>query len=302
MTHVVFATAEPYGAYHLAALDESAFVESGVTAQHWLPGAGPPQRPGWMPTLRAPDLPENTGLVVVTGGARSAWTTAVARTAAAAGVPVAYLEVGWPSDNGPFPVPIAAAGCAAPVSAGTVESLTGCEPTVVGRPLPPPVTPGPEVLLLPIVSAEVPDGQRQLHRAAAALAAAGYVLRVAAHPREPDGLWDDVARDVTAEPKEHHFAGVRLVVGTPTTRMVDAVGLGLPVLRMLSGRRDIDEHPMLSRLGAVTSPETVVADAARAEPTDPRHTADVVGPRLDTAELLQWLLPRALPRRARARG
>lgn len=206
------------------------------------------------------------------------------------GVPSGFVELAYAADRPRFPVPPDLAAAGSEASRATVAALTGRTPTVVGqvRPARSQLPDARAALLLPIRTGDTPDGQALLTDCALRLAAAGWTLTVATHPREDRPVLDGVAVNVDGLTSDRQLAGVDLVVGTTTTRMVDAVAAGRPVLRVPSGLDRLDGHPTLRHCGPLVGPDEAAAAAETAVPLADDKVVWLAGPD-DPASMAGWL-------------
>lgn len=281
--NVVIATAEPFGAYHLAPLVASA-RNSGIDAVHLLPVAHPTQGVAF-PTSSDLGAITTTDRVVVTGGALQAWGEAVARAAIAAGVPAIFSELAYLEQH-PHPRPPAftAATTTSPAGADAITAHLGELPTtIVGSPLLdhlPAWTPtAGRALVLTTVSAESPDQGASLLAAATRLAADGWDVVVRPHPRENLGRWASFALDTSPDPATA-AAGAEIVIGHPGTAFVSAAAVGAPVLSIVTEAWMTDRVPAgLAELGTpVTELENLAELAANPPTRDPGAMSYAIGP------------------------
>lgn len=294
---IIIATAPPLGAYHHRRFQEAECAAAGLELIGLLPGDGEPQRPGWVPLSRDPGLLADADALVVSGGGPSPWTAAVLAAARSLGLPSGFVELSWSSAEAVFPVPPDAAAAISVSSSDTVARLTGCQPSVVGWPRPPFEAPPQQriALMLPIRTADTPDRQAQLFACAERLAAAGWHLKVATHPREQAPVLEGLAENVDMQNRHAQLRDVRLVVGTTTTRMIDAVVAQRPVLRVPSSVEEMDDHPVLRHCGPLVSPDQVVEAAETIRPLNAEQIEWIAGPD-DPSLLSDWLVQLATSR------
>lgn len=234
--HIVIATAEPRGAYHLTPL-KKAINASLHNFTHLTPYPEPLQGDVVTSVSSTTACLDSADVVVVTGGAMNPWTELVAREANRLRVRVLYSELAWTRAVRYDALPrVHAASALSPSSALRVGSMLN-KPwrTVKVTGIPalddlPAYDPLPDsVLVLSTVDHSVRDPDGVLLKAAAILRSSGRTVRVRCHPREDRSIWDGY-EVVESEPQTFSASKASLVIGYPGSAHVLAAAVGAPVI------------------------------------------------------------------------
>jgi hypothetical protein len=284
--HVVIATAEPRGAYHLRPLAE-ALEASAAAFTHLTPYPEPVQGDPVVEVSTKVQVLAGCDRVVVTGGTFSAWTELVARHAVALGKPVIFSELAYVSEPPPLHPPCAVdlVTALSPDSARVLRHYLGvAEVQVTGTPalddLPPwrPV-PG-RVVLLSTSDMAARDPDQHLVRVAQDLESTGWEVLVRLHPREDPSPWERFTV-VAGETVVESAAAAQVVLGYPGTAHVVAAAVGVPVLALAPTaalRQVFTPQQAAAISGHARTAAEAVTLVSTAMPPDPVKVAEVVGP------------------------
>lgn len=286
--HVVVATAEPRGAYHLAPLHAALRSRPDLRLAHLVPYPEPVQGLAWDEMAFDAQVLASADRVVVTGGSLSAWTDLVWRRAAALGVEVRYSELAFlPASKTVYSPPVwpqmlwASALCSGsePLVA---QMFPGASVVVTGVPLLSADTPSAglpsadvpvaaasavassgvvaapasrRVLLLSRTSREQHDPQDELGRLAGLLRESGFLPVVRCHPREDRDSWEgfmvDDSEDVFAAAR-----GAFAVCGYPGTLLSLLAAAGHPAVALETSSEFAAMMPAHQRLVVPAHVET----------------------------------------------
>lgn len=195
---VLIATAEPFGAYHLAPVFTHATPPAGVSFVHLLPYPDTVQGSAAVRSIADFSLLDRADLLVLCGGGFSPWLELLARHAASIGLPLCYTQLARRGSVIPTGLPVRRATVWTEREAAFFATVfTAAEIHVVGNPIldePPtstPRVPG-SLLFLSTANPAALDPASRLPQIAAALAAEGCTVQVRLHPRETGSLWEGV--------------------------------------------------------------------------------------------------------------
>lgn len=284
--HVTFATAEPWGAYHLGSLVPS--LPSGIRPTHLIPHDAPLQGRAF-PASTDPAVLERTDALVCTGGGLSPWTAPLVHHANLLGVPVVLLELAYcsPLPRLTPPPPLEAVLVSSERSARAHAAhlrIPLSQITVVGHPAlddVPDWTPLPRrVLAATTVSETSLDAGVTLRAGIRLLASSGFDVVVRPHPREPRHRWAEFELDHSASAREA-AASSELVVTYPGSAILPFLAVGVPVIALAT------EEWMTSRLPAFYLEAVTCATSLVSLPTlahepwqpPPELRAALLGPR-----------------------
>lgn len=289
---VLVVTNEPWGTYHIKSiLDEAAAARP---APRWEVALVVPDRSGVTPTDPVPvvTLAEaahwGADLLVVNGA--TAWPTQVVQTLT--GLPVVASSFAYLT-------PVEAAGAAsirprivAMTAASTSEAavfaahfgLPASRVRVIGNinldDLPP-YRPTPRTALIatsvtyPSSTGGAAPGTQVLLDSAAALAAAGWHIRVGLHPRENPALWSQYERATEGTLMASTTAEV--TVGIPGSVFPQIAAVGCPLVGIVVPGLTVPPYILALCAQAGSVPEVLTAVEARALPT-PEVMTSSVGP------------------------
>lgn len=293
---VLLATAEPFGAYHLAPVFAYATPSAGVSFLHLLPYSDTVQGSAAVRSLADFSLLERADLLVLCGGGFSPWLELLARHAASIGLPLQYTQLARRGSSVPSGLPVRRATVWSELEADFFATrFPSADLRVVGNPIldePPTTTlrtPG-SLLVLSTANPLAFDPQLHLPQIAAALAADGHAVRVRLHPRETLVPWE----------------GVECLRGGSFAAQVGAADLvvsydgSLPLLAAARGARvccfSTPERPLLDPLPLLhrVHDESSVRTALRTLPSTPPETLiSFVGPFPGAAQRIMhaWCTP-----------
>ena len=234
--HIVIATAEPRGAYHLAPLHR-AFRASGHRFTHLVPYPEPVQGTAWEETSSDLGVLDLADRVVLTGGGYTPWTELIAHRAHALGIPVIVSELAYGvSENlrdRPRPTLLTAMSPAGALVLSSYHGVALDEVPVTGTPLldtlPVWEPVASRALLLSSAQMQDRDPDGLLQAIAARLRELGYDVIVRCHPREDHSVWEGFTIDSSPTPAQAaRTAGV--VIGYPGSAHPIVAALGVPVV------------------------------------------------------------------------
>lgn len=195
---VLLATAEPFGAYHLAPVFAHAAPPAGVSFVHLLPYPETVQGTAAVRSLAEFSLLARADRLVLCGGGFSPWLELLAHHASSIGLPLYYTQLARHKNDIPQGLPIRRATVWTEVEAEFFATVfTDAEIRVVGNPIldepsiPTPRVPG-SLLVLSTADPAKFDPALRLPKIAAALAAEGCKVQVRLHPRETGSVWEGV--------------------------------------------------------------------------------------------------------------
>lgn len=284
--HVVIATAEPRGAYHLHAL-RSAMAASGHQFTHLVPYDEPVQgRPLERTSAELSDL-LGADRLVITGGSLSAWTHAVAAYANQCDTPVTFSELAFvPTDACTLGLPRLEAVSA--VSASGARALANylSRPietiNILGNPLldhmPSRELTSQTILIVSTDQAHSVDRKHQLRGLARELRDAGRPVLVAPHAREDTTYW--AGFDIATVPAYQAAARARVAVGYlgSAAPMIAATGCPFVVLDPQGDRRNLEEWHREATSGWARTADEARALLETAAPVPAHLVERVTGP------------------------
>jgi hypothetical protein len=284
--HIVIATAEPRGAYHLTPL-AAALDRSQDTFVHLVPYPEPVQGTAIMDVTSQLSVIKDCDRVVVTGGTLSAWTELVCRYASALGKPVVYTQLANITKTSPVAPRVS-------IALATVLSMDGVDAvahylqmpdvTVTGTPALdglPAWNPVPRrALLLSTSEMTRRDPSLELLATAVSLRQRGWDVKVRTHPREDRTPWDafDVVDDET---QTESAAAAQVVVGYPGSAHVLAAAVGVPVISLAPNETlasIFTERQSAAMSACVSSAAEVLSLIESVQAPDPRLVEAVSGP------------------------
>ena len=235
--HIVIATAEPRGAYHLTPLAE-ALKAGDASYVHLVPYPEPVQGAPAVDVTSQLSVIDSCDRVVVTGGTFSAWTEIVARYSVAQGKPVLFSELAYVGNASPVsprvPVDLITAlssDGAASLShyLGALSVIVTGTPALDGLPVWEPTH--KRALLLSTSDMILRDPELSLLTTGHALRERGWEVRVRTHPREDREPWEGF-EIVEGETQAESAATAQIVIGYPGSAHVLAAAVGVPVIAL----------------------------------------------------------------------
>ena len=291
---IIFATAEPFGHYHLhpyaAAL--------GGEAIHLIPY---PQNVQGKQALRVTadlGILDVATLLVVTGGTLTSWTEALSWEATRRGIPVVLSETAYPSSEhlGRTPPPFALI-TASSVHAQTLYAAHLNMPLnqilVLGHPhldgissipAPKPIDSQSSARVLMLSSVDLSPGYMSaLTETINILSAAGHQVTVRPHPREPISNWTGytVSDNPGSAGLHRDLAEADIVVGVPGTAYLTAAAAHRPLVTVLDADSPQDNaHATFGyeTLSLSVFPEDILDAILAAKPAPQEHLEYFTGP------------------------
>lgn len=236
--HIVIATAEPRGAYHLAPL-YTAFLASGHRFTHLVPYPEPVQGAPWSEISSDLGILEHADRVVLTGGGYTPWTELIAHRAQALGIPVIVSELAYGVSENLRPRPRPSLLTAMSPAGAQVLSAYHQMPLdripITGTPLLdtlPAWAPVPSrVLLLSSSEMSQRDPASVLLAIAHRLRELGYEVLLRCHPREDRSVWDGFPIDASPTPAIA-ASTASVVIGYPGSAHPIVAALGVPLVAL----------------------------------------------------------------------
>lgn len=236
--HVIIATAEPRGAYHLTPLKE-ALASNTASFTHLMPYPEPVQGEPATAVSSRVSLLEECDRVVITGGCYSAWTELVARHAIAHSKPIIFSELASVPLALTSPVPATALELVTALSQDGADNLARylgtpvADVQITGTPqldnLPSWQPRQGHALLLSTVRMTDHDPDYQLVTLGHMLESDGWEVRVRLHPREDAGPWAGF-EIVAGETQVESAASASVVIGYPGSAHILAAAVGVPTV------------------------------------------------------------------------
>ena len=287
--HVVIATAEPLGAYHLEPLHDAMreATRKGNQFTHLIPYPETVQGTPWDVTTANIAVLDDADLVVVTGGGFTAWTELVARRCEQLGKPfvVTELAYGAQPDGRPHPAPysVSAMSPAGAENLANYHHIGLGSVTVTGTPLldtlPTWEPIAGRVLILSSVDATTRDPELLLRSIAHHLETSGRQIVIRCHPREDRTPWASFTFDTSPTPADA-ARHAEVVVGYPGSAHAVVAALGVPVVAVAPTPEMRHALPVL-QASAIPTWVTTIDDIGAidgAPPTDPALVTYVNGP------------------------
>lgn len=201
--HVVIATAEPLGAYHLTALS-TAMDRNPATFTHLIPYPQPTQGTSAATPVADLDVLLRADRLVLSGGGFTPWTYAVALHARSVGIPVFLCELAYGTTD-PYPLSVdrlAALSTATAVDLARNNASDLGDVVITGNPqldnLPDRSDNPTHVLLVSTSELDQRDPDGVLRRIGNQLLDEGRSVVVSLHPREDPRYWNGFATDSSA--------------------------------------------------------------------------------------------------------
>lgn len=293
-TMIVFATAEPFGHYHL---HPYASVLDGE-AIHLIPYPQPVQGEQVLRVTADLGILDIATLLVVTGGTLTPWTEVLSWEAHRRGIPVVFSETAYPSREplGRTTPPFALITASSPYSQeiyaqhfNTPENqililghplLDGITALPAARPNDPTL---PHNILL-LSSVGLADTHRAaLQRTISILTNAGHRVTVRPHPREDHSLWTryTVTRNQGTKGLLADLATTDTVVGIPGTAYLAAAAAHKPIITVLDPSHPYAlTEPTLAyeHLSLCTDPESILETLSEVRPAPEGFYTELTGP------------------------
>ena len=237
--HIVIATAEPRGAYHLVPLHQSMMLSSSRFT-HLVPYPEALQGEAWSSVSSDANILGSAELVVITGGGFSAWTELVARRADELNLPwvVSELAYGSRPDGIARPQPFALSAMSR-AGASLFAEYHGSEfgevvitgtPLLDNLPIWRPID--KRALILSSVDAAIRDPGNVLREIASRLVEDRWEVVVRTHPREDRAYWDGFKLDYSPTPALA-AQSASIVIGYPGSAHPICAALGVPTVAVV---------------------------------------------------------------------
>jgi hypothetical protein len=293
---LVFATAEPFGSYHLAPMMKH--FEHNLT--HLIPNMHEhlEQRRGFVPVTEDTRVLETAKAVVITGGTIVEWTHSVATMAHEMGLPVYYLEVATigVDVNPAFPIRdiVSHAFVGSELSKEIIARNFGLNQddiSVIGYPFLDSFdvrtdinTPPQRILLASTVQGERDRQRGELRNMVHMLKANTDIeVIVRPHPREDLTFWEGVK--LSHGHLEDDLNSVDGVISIPGTMNLAVAASGLPLWH-LAGHENDETRSMAELSQAVPSVSQISEELASPQQRDTNSVERIVGP-LDSGAILR---------------
>lgn len=250
-------TQEPHGSYHLAPL-------TGIELVHLQPAPVTPHPD--VAVTDDSDMIESATALIVSGGLVTEFTDAAMVQASAAGVPIVFVELAYPSGHEPVPPSVTPDAVIATSDAGqrvleqlfSISALRAAHPTLANLPTHRPA-PTPRLLIGSSASAEMPDDGERLRDMARLLEASGWLVTVRLHPREDAERWTGFTIDPAGTLAEA-LTPAWAFLAYQTTAFLTSNAMGVPSYHLA-------EAPWMSSL----TPDGYAHSAPVSEPADVRQ-------------------------------
>lgn len=293
-TVIIFATAEPYGHYHLRPYAP----HLADRAIHLTPYPQPVQGEPAIRITSDLGVLDIASVVVITGGTLNAWTESIAWQAHLRGVPIVFTETAYPLADPlgrPTP-PFALITASSSHSQTLIASHLDVNPDnilILGHPhldgisnIPVKQKRPERARILLISSVDLPGALLEALKVAAdILTEAGHQVTVRPHPREALTQWTgyQMSTNPGSDGLLVDIANTDVVVGTPGTAYLVAAAAGRPLITVIS-EPDNDEcqdnFPTLgyTDMSLVTSPTTILETLTSVNPVPRGMLSHFTGP------------------------
>lgn len=238
--HIVIATAEPRGSYHLVPLHQAMMLSSSRFS-HLVPYPEALQGEPWSSVASDANILGSADLVVITGGGFSAWTELVARRAEELNLPWVISELSYGSRpdgvTRPQPLALSAMSRAGAALFAEYHGVEVGEVVVTGTPLldnlPIWRPTHKRALLLSSVDAALRDPRNVLREIASRLVKERWDVVVRTHPREDRAYWDGFNLDYSPTPALAAQTA-SIVIGYPGSAHPICAAIGVPTVAVVT--------------------------------------------------------------------